>query len=510
MKHRKTIYKLVLGGALIGGALFVYLNFAKGYNRQTTHPALTDEAVDFYNLNFPSNLLAENDKKWLIQGAVDEDMGIRSLNHFYDPVYNQGWQGYTSSKEWAYGSNLQRSFTESQVAGFAAMVNNDNLFPDDYSYQRALYDYTVGDRKRAMIAMGHIMHLLEDANVPDHTRGDTHLPFESTESPYEITMAKWNPGNLDIASKIFANGTKSVLLSSLGSYFDKIAKYSNNYFFSEDTILSNKYSGPRELLEKIISEQGAEFVFAIGKDKNGDEHPLYKKGKKSTWRNILTETKFTINSPTVLDDYWSRLSKDFVPNGAGALKLFLEQAEKVKREYPKNEWVVQEPGLIDKFLGFFGLSGQGGPRLKFDPALIDSILNGLVSKPMVLGENVSDPSTSLIPSVTPLPTPSATPLTSLTPSPTPSITPLPSTTPTHSPSPSPTQLGSSSNGNNSGGGGSGGGSGGGGTTSTSTPTPTPSPSPSLTPTPTPSPSPSPTPSPQPEQPEQSETPPEQS
>ena len=280
MRRKSKIYKLVLGGALIGGALFVYLNFAKGYNQQTTHPALTDEAVDFYNLNFPSNPLAENDKKWLIQGAIDEDMGIRSLNHFYDPVYNQGWQGYTSSKEWAYSSNLQRSFTESQVAGFAAMVSNDNLSPDDYSYQRALYDYVVGDRKRAMLAMGHIMHLLEDANVPDHTRGDTHLPFEGTESPYEKTMAKWNPSNLDIASKIFASGTRSILLSGLGSYFDKIAKYSNSYFFSEDTILSKEYSRPKELFEKIISEEGEEFIFAMGRDKNGESFPLFKKRKK--------------------------------------------------------------------------------------------------------------------------------------------------------------------------------------------------------------------------------------
>ena len=489
MKHKKTIYKLVLGGALIGGALFVYLNFARGYNRQTTHPALTDEAVDFYNLNFPDNLLAENDKRWLIQGAIDEDLGIRSLNHFYDPVYNQGWQGYTSSKKWAYSSNLQRSFTESQVAGFAAMVSNDNLSPDDHSYQRALYDYTVGDRKRAMIAMGHIMHLLEDANVPDHTRGDTHLPFESTESPYEITMAKWNPGNLDIASKIFTNGTKPVLLSNLGNYFDKIAKYSNNYFFSEDTILSNKYPRPRELFEKIIDDRGIEFIFAMGRDRDGNNYPLYKKGKKFTWRNFTTETKFTVDSSIVLDNYWSRLSKDFVPNGAGALKLFLDQAEKVKREYPKNGWVYQESSLIEKFLGFLGFSGWNGSRLKFDPALIDSILSGQ----MVLGESVINPPTSLPSSATPLPTPSVTPLTSLTPSPTSS----PSTTPTHSPSPSPIQLSSSSNGNNSGGGSSGGS--GGGTASTPTPTPTPTPSPSSSPTPTPSLSSSPTPSPQPEQ-----------
>ena len=298
MRHRKTIYKLVLGGALIGGALFVYLNFANGYNRQTTHPALTDEAVDFYNLNFPNDLLTENDKKWLIQGAVDEDMGIRSLNHFYDPVYNRGWQGYTSSKEWAYSSNLQRSFTESQVAGFAAMVSNDNLSPDDYSYQRALYDYTAGNRKRAMLAMGHIMHLLEDASVPDHTRGDTHLPFEGTESPYEKAMARWNPGNLNIAGKIFADGTKSVSLSNLGNYFDKIAKYSNRYFFSEDTIESEHYHNPRIITTIPFSVSGRNWFFAIGKDENDERFKLALLGMEHI-RNVWEIRESTLTNKEI-------------------------------------------------------------------------------------------------------------------------------------------------------------------------------------------------------------------
>lgn len=130
--------------------------------------------------------------------------------------------------------------------------------------------------------MGHIMHLLEDANVPDHTRNDTHLPLLSTESPYEGEMAKWNPTIFSISDKIFAEGLKPILLNELGDYFEKIAKYSNNYFFSEDTILSEKYFRPKELFEKVINDRGIEYLFAMGRDKNGDSFPLYKKGKKSS------------------------------------------------------------------------------------------------------------------------------------------------------------------------------------------------------------------------------------
>lgn len=468
---------LALGGALIGGALFISINPANGYDQQNTHPALTDEAVDFYNLSFPGNRLTEDDKKRLTKGAVDEDAAPRPLNHFYDPIYNQGWIGYTPSKIWAYSSEKQVVFFggKSQTAGFAQFFIGNKLSADDYSYQRALYDYAVGDRKRAMLAMGHIMHLLEDANVPDHTRNDTHLPWASTESPYEKTMARWNPGNLDIAGKIFASGTKPILVNGLGDYFDKIAKYSNEYFFSEDTILSTKYILPRKISERPITEEGENYRFAMGRDRNGELYPLFRMDPISRWRNFSTPTEFTIDSPIVLDTYWSRLSKDFVPLGAGVLKLFLEQAELVKREYAKNQQATLTPSPIGGILGLLGVSGSSEPQPAFDPTLIDSILGGS----RTATDDVGVP-----------PTPSATPLTSLTPSPTPSVT--------SSPSPTPLSYGGGNSQN---------------TASSTSPTPTllpsptlsptslpfPTPSPTLTPSATPTPTPLPTPTPKPTQ-----------
>ena len=73
---------LALGGALIGGAFFISINFASSYDQQNTHPALTDEAVDFYNLSFPGNRLTENDKKWLIKSAIEEDTAPRPPQPF--------------------------------------------------------------------------------------------------------------------------------------------------------------------------------------------------------------------------------------------------------------------------------------------------------------------------------------------------------------------------------------------------------------------------------------------
>ena len=230
-KRKRKLNKLALGGALITSALFIFINLTLGYDSQNTHPALTDEAVDFYNLNFPDNQLSQEDKQLLIRGAIEEDVPPRYLNHFYDPVYNKSWSDYTTSKEWALNSATQRAFTDSAFSygGFANLFS-DNLSPTDFSYPRALHDYASGKRDRAMLAMGHVLHLLEDANVPEHTRGDVHLWWHGTESPYEHTMAKWSPSNINVAEELFKKSQKPILLSQLGNYFDEIANYSNNYF----------------------------------------------------------------------------------------------------------------------------------------------------------------------------------------------------------------------------------------------------------------------------------------
>ena len=52
MRH-KQLNNLIVGGALIG-ALFI--TQASAYDQDHTHPALTDEIVDFYNLNFSLKL----------------------------------------------------------------------------------------------------------------------------------------------------------------------------------------------------------------------------------------------------------------------------------------------------------------------------------------------------------------------------------------------------------------------------------------------------------------------
>src|SRR3989344_1522024 len=350
MENRRIIKTAaILGGALIS-ALLITSNSVFAYNQDKTHPALTDEIVDFYNLNFPANKLTEQEKLWLVQGSVEEDIGERPIFHFYDPVNNRGIAHF-SSKEWALKSSVQANYYNSQLTGFAAISGGDSV--NDFSYGRALDDYAKGDRQRAFVAFGHTLHLFEDAGVPDHTRGDPHPPVLDWGSPYEHEMAKWSPTNFQIARKLFLTREKPVVLGNMLDYFDRTANYSNNNFFSKDTISNRDYGNPRLDSIKIVSGQ----FYIVGNDpRNNKKFPL-----------VFLETKIVRDSPEILgkylihkeigthilDGYWERLSKEVVLNGAGALNLFLTEAEKAKMEYankslekPRSNWFARLFGLI--------------------------------------------------------------------------------------------------------------------------------------------------------------------
>jgi len=116
--------------------LFLFSHFfANSYDDKTTHPALTDEIVDFYNLSFENKLTPE-EKELIVQGSIDEDTPPRWINHFYDPIYNEGWKAenlgdvapstlrllskiffninteIVSSKDWVHNEFLQARYQE--------------------------------------------------------------------------------------------------------------------------------------------------------------------------------------------------------------------------------------------------------------------------------------------------------------------------------------------------------------------------------------------------------------
>ena len=106
---------------MITGILLVFPLFVFAYSAKTTHPALTNEIVKFFNQHYSDLSLSEKEKELLIQGSTDEDEGVRPLHHFYDPVFDRGitiagieWQ---KSKEWAQDPLAQAGIIDGATAG---------------------------------------------------------------------------------------------------------------------------------------------------------------------------------------------------------------------------------------------------------------------------------------------------------------------------------------------------------------------------------------------------------
>jgi len=320
-------------------AFFIFLlpfsSFA--YSDSTTHPGLTDEIIDLFNLYYSEFKISDKEKELAKKGSTDEDNEIRMFHHFYDPVYKRGlemagtkWQ---SSKNWSEDTIAQARFYDQAFAGSLKSYFSSN---SDHTWQRAIYEYAWGDKSRAIYDLGHILHLIEDASVPDHTRNDPHPPWFDFGSPYEAWTSQFDSEKLEgLAKSLFSASRKPVAFGDLQEYFDSMASYSNNNFFSKDTIFHEKYEKPIFDFELSIKlSDGKNYIFQY-KIFEKESHKLVARSAESDWFKTTQNDKPTFfiddNDDLILSDYWSRLSKQAVLHGAGVVKLFFEEAEKEKQ-----------------------------------------------------------------------------------------------------------------------------------------------------------------------------------
>jgi hypothetical protein len=188
------------------------------------------------------------------------------------------------------------------------------------TWQKAIWDYVNGDKKSAFLALGHILHNLEDASVPEHTRNDTHVNELGDGSPYEnfshqYTLSKNN--NLDTAETLIKENKTPLIYETPEQYFYNLAKYTNENFFSKDTI--EKYQAPKWNFKKM-KDNNSYYYYALNKD--GNPYPLILFDKINNLHNF---------DDNILFSYFSRLSQQSVLYGAGLLNLFFQEIEKAKQ-----------------------------------------------------------------------------------------------------------------------------------------------------------------------------------
>ncbi|MCF8111823.1 MAG: hypothetical protein K9J85_10075 [Desulfobacteraceae bacterium] len=216
-------------------------------------------------------------KKWIVQGARDEDSGCegdpdvscskywgRFNHHFHNPLKDWDdaglsdlWIGY-SSLLWAQDDNQTWSWNNIRDIYYNALTSPDL----DWSERRF-------QLSRVFMGIGHQLHLVQDKAVPYHVRNDSHseetlhpnfiqrigggLYFESwaKEETEEIKSLSQNQDkpDLDLQDKIedklpvakfidtnTYDGTNPSASLSIG-----LSEFTNANFFSSDTIFTEDY-----------------------------------------------------------------------------------------------------------------------------------------------------------------------------------------------------------------------------------------------------------------------------
>ena len=355
---RRVLFVIIFLFLFVGSFVF-YTNKAFLYSGIPTHYNLTQEIIELYNLTYDPDITLRQ-AELIIKGSVDEDTLPRPAFHFYDPIYNRAPLGVYTAKKWALDSNAQTPFYL-RIAALKKLFTGIFLYHGDYSWPASINSFVKNDLDEAYYGLGHILHLIEDMDVPAHTRNDHHIlgdPLEQWARDSTI------PKDYDWAGKLYNQGYYPKYLYSLEQAFDELAQYSNKYFFSSDSILSSDYSWPKIVKEK--SEDYGPYIqrtYAWGEDENGRLFRLaFVDHYKTNWDRAfrgLGEQKYVFSLDR--DDYnlnhgyWERLAPKAIIYGAGVIRLFMKdiewEKERLAQKGPEPSFFQKAQTFVKNILG---------------------------------------------------------------------------------------------------------------------------------------------------------------
>lgn len=238
-----------------------------------THRELSQQAIlsstldDFLKtqLDFPAGIQTSLDGDEIIEhiavGSIREDDGLRFLNHFHNPLRTWNHAGLL-------GSTLGASsviWGQNPGQGFAWQNARDEYF-------LGLTATTEDERERhlakAFRALGQVIHLVQDAAQPAHTRNDPHPIFRGFEGYVDHVRLRdsalfnlWIDSSIGFSQTILTSSPNPLAPIPVARIIDTtdpdqasafpsagtdqgIAEYTNANFLSEDTIFKD-FTFPR-------------------------------------------------------------------------------------------------------------------------------------------------------------------------------------------------------------------------------------------------------------------------
>ncbi len=363
----EKLFKIIIFILLVIGGLVFNLNRTFSYSPNPTHYNLAREMVELYNLTYEPDINPRQ-LELILKGSMDEDAAPRWSFHLYDPIYNRAPFGVATAKIWALDPDFRGDFIHTLANFFLSIfTKNEEDFRvhDDYSWPSIIKYYNKGKTEKAYYGLGHILHLIADMSVPAHSRNDHHItgdPFESWTANIDFS----SDYNINLAENLYKKYRLEEIYS-IEQVFDELAKYSNRYFFSKDSIIGTElykdYNWP-----KIIKEEKEDYgrvsqrTYGWGADEYNKIFRLVR-----IQSDLLSGERlyFLREDDTNLQtDYWIHLAPKAVYYGAGAIKLFMEE--------------------IGKEVALSGSLAQIKPGLP----LIASIVSPFAGEPEVKGESI--------------------------------------------------------------------------------------------------------------------------
>jgi hypothetical protein len=313
-------------------------------------------------------------------GAVDEDFLTRPMHHFHNHTRTWNQAGLWLCPFAFCESSIVWSQDQNQIIG-----GKHSWYDARKSYYDALTATSAAERKRlyaeAFTTLGHLIHLIQDAAVPAHTRDDAHLSFswlfglpdpdefhywaegaqavnmisgltfpsqfsfpksflgnQPSDNPtYPIPTARLTDttaGNVgsfpyETTSTTFAlNGGINVT----GMSFNRgLAEYSSAHFFSQDTIVPETFQFPGLSNIELRQEESVSFSTKWGQVQENRRYYYFKPGFGDTdyklaqgtslgqISNVPTDIAF---DPMVYADYGRKLFPRAVAYSAGLIDYF--------------------------------------------------------------------------------------------------------------------------------------------------------------------------------------------
>jgi hypothetical protein len=224
----------------VGAFLQNQLGYASGLNTQLHITNTTTLFIqDLVDRGMYHNITTRSILAWTREGSKLEDALIRqarSQHHFYDPIRNSGLDNRTDYPEW---EGLPTIFSPFDLRGESALFwvitgtsstgypkNNQETWPATRNkFYNALTSNTASYREQYLaetfIAIGHILHMLEDMGVPAHTRND--FLFGHYRSIYDKVWG--NPFENWAETQVEQNDGQCPWSGNSPVAFDKLTKY---------------------------------------------------------------------------------------------------------------------------------------------------------------------------------------------------------------------------------------------------------------------------------------------